>query len=533
LKNKNKFLCYKQGAVLLKSLVILSILVLFASISAISITAQEAVAADSSEEELMLELPEGNFEIVDLGNTVLWVETSDGKIYVSNPKDGIIYVVDADTNKVVNTIQSMEGVSILEVVEEKNKIYASVMQYAPIQVYDLTTGESLGEIDIGEASLTQWSKSDKPYGQREYVEIETSAIGLKYNPNSELLYAVHSRVNHVNIIDTNNDENLGDIPTGKTPLLIKIDEARNIGYVTNYEASTVSVLDLETNEEIKTLSTGLAPNQMEIDHDNDKLFVTHHASSHVSVIDLQTQEIETKIELGGPTHAISLDTDNHLLHVAHIPESGFTGSGTPAKLDFVDTSSNQLVGSISIPDNPFIMDVDSGNHNLYGSIIREGAIFIVNLDDDPIYQGLLAQAEESTTESSTGEQEAGGGCLIATAAFGSELAPQVQLLREIRDNTVMSTASGAAFMSGFNQFYYSFSPTIADMERENPAFQESVRVFITPMISTLSIMTLADGGNEMDILGLGTLVIALNLGMYIAIPATVGFGVTKLIKSRK
>jgi hypothetical protein len=53
------------------------------------------------------------------------------------------------------------------------------------------------------------------------------------------------------------------------------------------------------------------------------------------------------------------------------------------------------------------------------------------------------------------------------------------------------------------------------------------------MISTLSIMTLADGGNEMDILGLGTLVIALNLGMYIAIPATVGFGVTKLIKSRK
>jgi len=127
----------------------------------------------------------------------------------------------------------------------------------------------------------------------------------------------------------------------------------------------------------------------------------------------------------------------------------------------------------------------------------------------------------------------GGGCLIATAAYGTELAPQVQFLREIRDNTVMSTASGTAFMSGFNQLYYSFSPTIADMERENPMFQEAVRAFITPMISTLSIMTLADDGSEVEVLGLGISVIALNLGMYIAAPALIGFKVHNRIKSRK
>ncbi|MDF2426664.1 MAG: hypothetical protein OPY04_01925 [Nitrosopumilus sp.] len=131
------------------------------------------------------------------------------------------------------------------------------------------------------------------------------------------------------------------------------------------------------------------------------------------------------------------------------------------------------------------------------------------------------------------EEPKGGGCLIATAAYGSELAPQVQFLREIRDNTVMSTSSGAAFMSGFNQLYYSFSPTIADMERENPMFKEAVRAFITPMVSTLSIMTLADGGSEVEVLGLGISVIALNLGMYIAAPALIGFKVNKIIKSRK
>ena len=140
----------------------------------------------------------------------------------------------------------------------------------------------------------------------------------------------------------------------------------------------------------------------------------------------------------------------------------------------------------------------------------------------------MAQEEETVMED---EKEGGGGCLIATAAYGSELAPQVQFLREIRDNTVMSTESGASFMTGFNQLYYVFSPTIADMERENPMFQQVVRAFITPMISTLSIMTLAEDGSEGQVLGLGLSVIALNLGMYVAAPALIGFTVSKRLQN--
>ena len=126
-----------------------------------------------------------------------------------------------------------------------------------------------------------------------------------------------------------------------------------------------------------------------------------------------------------------------------------------------------------------------------------------------------------------------GGCLIATAAYGTELAPQIQMLREVRDNTVLSTASGTAFMTGFNTLYYSFAPTVADWERENPMFKQTVKAFITPMVSTLSIMTLADSGSEIDVLGLGISVIALNLGMYVVAPALIGFKVHQHFKSRK
>jgi len=125
------------------------------------------------------------------------------------------------------------------------------------------------------------------------------------------------------------------------------------------------------------------------------------------------------------------------------------------------------------------------------------------------------------------EQQKGGGCLIATAAFGSEMAPQVQFLREIRDNTVLQTQSGSTFMTGFNQFYYSFSPAIADYERENPAFKETVKIAITPMLSSLAILNYVDIDSEEEMLGYGIGIILLNIGMYFIAPAVVIFKIRK------
>jgi len=113
----------------------------------------------------------------------------------------------------------------------------------------------------------------------------------------------------------------------------------------------------------------------------------------------------------------------------------------------------------------------------------------------------------------------GGGCLIATAAFGSEMAPQVQFLREIRDNTVMSTQSGTAFMAGFNQFYYSFSPYVADYERENPVFKEAVKITLTPMLTSLTLLNHVNVDTEEEMLGYGISIILLNIGMYFVAPA--------------
>ena len=125
------------------------------------------------------------------------------------------------------------------------------------------------------------------------------------------------------------------------------------------------------------------------------------------------------------------------------------------------------------------------------------------------------------------ENSEGGGCLIATAAYGTEMAPQVQFLRELRDNTVLQTTSGTAFMNTFNQFYYSFSPYVADYERENPVFKEAVKVSLTPLLTSLTLLNYVEIDSEEEMLGYGIGIILLNVGMYFVAPAILIISIRK------
>ena len=160
-----------------------------------------------------------------------------------------------------------------------------------------------------------------------------------------------------------------------------------------------------------------------------------------------------------------------------------------------------------------------GTHNL---TISDSEYEIVQ----PTYYTLDEMTEDAVEPN-------GGGCLIATAAFGSEIAPQIQLLRELRDNTILQTKSGSAFMAGFNQFYYSFSPVVADYERENPMFKEAVKLSLTPMLTSLAILNYVDIDTEEEMLGYGIGVILLNIGMYFVAPAVLVMSVKKRLFLRK
>lgn len=210
---------------------------------------------------------------------------------------------------------------------------------------------------------------------------------------------------------------------------------------------------------------------------------------------------------------------------------GDCNNGNLYRFNLNEDRTGFVFSSIDLQDN--MLNIDESNDEIlfgtgFGAItdIEEGPdgfLYIVSLSNGQIYRIIPKDIAQSISESK------GGGCLIATATYGSELAPQVQQLRELRDNTLLSTKSGTTFMNTFNQFYYSFSPTVADWERENSIFKEVVKLTITPMISSLSLLNYMDADSESKLIGYGLSLILLNMGMYFVVPVIIVWQIKKRI----
>lgn len=95
--------------------------------------------------------------------------------------------------------------------------------------------------------------------------------------------------------------------------------------------------------------------------------------------------------------------------------------------------------------------------------------------DDPIVVGTAGTSTGGGTTSGSG---GGGGCFIATAAFGSYLDPHVMVLRHFRDDVLLQSGLGTAFV----KFYYKHSPPVADFIAKHEVLRTSVRFALTPLI---------------------------------------------------
>ena len=76
-------------------------------------------------------------------------------------------------------------------------------------------------------------------------------------------------------------------------------------------------------------------------------------------------------------------------------------------------------------------------------------------------------------------------CLIATATYGSELSPEVRLLRDFRDYSLMKSKIGSSFLIVFNAWYYSFSPYVAQYIANHPVARTLMKEILYPLVGFL------------------------------------------------
>lgn len=120
-------------------------------------------------------------------------------------------------------------------------------------------------------------------------------------------------------------------------------------------------------------------------------------------------------------------------------------------------------------------------------------------------------------------------CVIATAAYGSEMAPEVVYMRFVRDELIGSTPTGRVLVGAFNAFYYSWSPVFAREIAASQVLRAVFRVLLLPLVwiahaTALVFTTLAGMTGNTDLASVLAFLLAafMAVTVYIALPTLAG-----------
>jgi hypothetical protein len=123
-------------------------------------------------------------------------------------------------------------------------------------------------------------------------------------------------------------------------------------------------------------------------------------------------------------------------------------------------------------------------------------------------------------------------CIIATAAYGSEFAPEIVYMRYVRDGLIGSSTVGRAIVDRWNSFYYSWSPPIADFISNSQGLRAFFRALLLPLVGIVHVAAQvfnAVAPFNMDFASATAFALSafMCIVVYIAIPAKVLYAVLK------
>jgi 40-residue YVTN family beta-propeller repeat/40-residue YVTN family beta-propeller repeat/40-residue YVTN family beta-propeller repeat/40-residue YVTN family beta-propeller repeat/40-residue YVTN family beta-propeller repeat/40-residue YVTN family beta-propeller repeat/40-residue YVTN family beta-propeller repeat len=393
------------------------------------------------------------------------INTTGTNLYVANYRSGTVSVIDTSTSSypVIATIPVGSGPVGIAVNTIGTSLYVANSLSNTVSVIDTSLNRISSNINVG----------SKPYG------IALNIAGTR-------AYVTNNGDGSVSVIDTSTSSYpvIATIPVGNGPEGLAVNPLGTMVYVANTFDNTVSIIDTSTNLVVGTpVSVGNAPIGVAVNPSETNVYVANNGSGTVSVINTSTNTITTNVTVGTNPIALGNFIVSSPVVISTVPLNNAQNVATNTVIQA--TFSKEMDAS-TITTSQFMLSGGVTGTVTYDSASRM-AIFTPSssLSGSTIYTATIMSGVKDSAGNNMPSNFTWGfttgnnsSCFIATAAYGSSLAPHVVVLKNFRDRYLLTNPIGQAFC----RFYYRHSPSIANFIGQHETLKTVTRWGLAPVI---------------------------------------------------